>query len=75
MSLIKKHLHDPLHPLSKLHQEFSTELKEYYELFLEVNYQQILNMSEDKGNYNKNSIKHDIVLDSSIDECGDPMLD
>jgi len=39
VTLIEKHLRDPMHPLSKLQKLFSKELEEYYELFLEVNHQ------------------------------------
>jgi len=37
VTLIEKHLRDPMHPLSKLQTNFSKELEEYYNLFLEVN--------------------------------------
>ena len=39
LDLIERHLKDEEHPLAWLHNSFSTELKEYYELFLEVNAQ------------------------------------
>ena len=39
VALIEKHLKDPEHPLSWLHRSFCQELRDYYNLFIEVNKQ------------------------------------
>ena len=37
IALIEKHLYDQTHPLTQLQKTFSEELRDYYELFLDVN--------------------------------------
>ena len=37
IALIEKHLYDQTHPLTQLQKTFSEEVRDYYELFLEVN--------------------------------------
>ena len=87
MSLIERHLKDSNHPLRWLQREFSRQLGDYYELFLDENRQTLARYNaemvnttqaskQDKNEHNKTLGSHGNLVDAhSFDErCSDQWI-